>query len=125
MGNGKRRGRLAIGIVVALNKAVGGVEVGDPALIRAVEEGWMLLNNEALFRGLERSRFGGNPPGVGIGTSDRTVGFNTTSAVNRVTPASHSASPLTDGESGPVGLLRGCGKKSESQSDKESGRSNP
>ena len=111
MGNGKRRGRLAIGIVVALNKAVGGVEVGDPALIRAVEGGWTSLNNEALFRGFERSRLGGDLPGVGIGTSDRTVGFNTTSAVNQVTLASHSAFFLTDGESGPVGLLRGCGKE--------------
>ena len=102
---------MAIGVVVTFNKAVGGVEVGDPALIRAVEGGWTLLEDEALFRGLEGSRLGGGLFGVGIGTSDRTVGLNTTSAVNQTTLASHSVFLLTDSESGLVGLLRGCEKE--------------
>ena len=36
MGDGRGRGRLAIGIVVRLNKAIGGVEVRKSALVRAV-----------------------------------------------------------------------------------------
>ena len=40
---------MAIGIVVRLNKAVGGVEVGKSALVRAVEEGRVLLDNEPLL----------------------------------------------------------------------------
>jgi hypothetical protein len=49
VGNGRGRGRLAIGIVVRLNKAVGGVEVGESALIRAVERSRTLFDDEALL----------------------------------------------------------------------------
>lgn len=40
---------MAIGIVVRLNKAVGGVEVGKSALVRAVERSRALLDDEPLL----------------------------------------------------------------------------
>ena len=53
------RGRLTIGIVVRVNDAAGGVEVGKPALIRAIKRGGTLLDNESLLRWLKGSRLGG------------------------------------------------------------------
>ena len=58
MGDGRRRGRLAIGIVIRLDDAAGGVEVGQSALIRAVKGSRTLLDNQLLLRWLERSGFG-------------------------------------------------------------------
>jgi hypothetical protein len=49
VGDGRRRGRLAIGIVVRINDAAGGVEVGEAALIRAVQGCGTLLNDEPLL----------------------------------------------------------------------------
>jgi len=98
-------------MVVRLKEAVGGVEVGESALIGAVERSRSLFDDQALLRWLEGSRLGGRLFGVGIGTSDRTVGLYTTSAVNETTLSSHSGFLLTNGENGPVGLLRGCEKE--------------
>ena len=83
MGNGRGRGRLAIGMVVRLNKAVGGVEVGESALIRAVERSGSLLDNKSLLRRFEGGRLGDGLFGVGIGTSDRTIGLDASSAGTR------------------------------------------
>lgn len=67
MGDGRGRGRLAIGVVVGLNNATGGVEVGESALIRAVEGSGSLLDNEPLLRWFDGSRLGGGLfGGVGI-----------------------------------------------------------
>ena len=46
MGDGRWRGRLAIGIVIRANDAAGGVEVGESALIGTVEGCWTLLDNK-------------------------------------------------------------------------------
>jgi len=43
------RGGLTIGVVVRLNYSVGSVEVGESALIRAVEGRGALLDNEPLL----------------------------------------------------------------------------
>ena len=51
-------GRLTIGIVVRVNDAAGGVEVGESALIRAVKRGGTPLDNESLL---------GWPKGAGSG----------------------------------------------------------
>ena len=104
MGNGRRRGILTIG---AVDKAVEGVEVGDLALIRAIEGGGTLFGNEATLRGSKGSRLGGGLFRVGIGMSGRTVRLYMTSPVSQDTLRSRSVFLLTDGESGPADLLRG------------------
>ena len=114
MGDGRWRGRLAIGIVIRVNHTAGGVEVGESALIRAVEGCWTLLDNEPLLRWFDRSRLGGGLfGGVGIGTSDRTVGLYTTGAVDQATLSPHSVFLLSDGSGSLVGLLCGCERKLE------------
>ena len=100
-------GRSAIGILVRLDKAVGGVEVGKSAL-RAVERSRALLDDELLLRWFEGGRLGSRLFGVGIGTPDRTVGLYATSAVNQTTLSSHSVFLPTNGENRLVDLLRGC-----------------
>ena len=80
------RGRLTIGIVVRVNDAAGGVEVGESALIRAVKRGGTLLDNESLLGWLKGSGLGGRIFGVGIGTADRTVWLYTTGTMNETTP---------------------------------------
>jgi hypothetical protein len=47
--DGRGRGRSAIGIIAGLNNAVGGVKVGDSALIRALEGYRALLHNGSLL----------------------------------------------------------------------------
>ena len=112
VGDGRWGWRLAIGIVVRANDAVGGIEVGEPALIGAVEGCWALLDNEPLLRWLEGSRLGGRLfGGVGIGTSDRTVGLYTTSAVDQTTLSPHTVFLLTNIGDRLVGLLCGCGRR--------------
>ena len=59
MGDRRWRGRLTIGIVIRVNDTAGGVEVGESALIGAVEGCWTLLDNEPLLRWFDRSRLGG------------------------------------------------------------------
>ena len=109
MGDGRRGRRLAIGIVIRANDAMRGIEVGESALIRAVEGCWTLLDNETLLRWFDRSRLGGGLfGGVGIGTSDRTIGLYTTSTVNQTTLSSHGVFLLTNSEDNLVGLLCGC-----------------
>lgn len=49
MGDRGRWRRLAIGVVVRLYNATRGVDVGESALIRAVEGCWALLDNEPLL----------------------------------------------------------------------------
>lgn len=49
MGDRRGRGRLTIGVVVQLNDAAGRVEVGDTALIGAVERSRALFDNEFLL----------------------------------------------------------------------------
>ena len=108
MGDGGWKGRLVIGIVVRANDTAGGVEVGESALIGAVEGCWTLLDNEPLFRWFDRSRLGGGLfGGVGIGTSDRTVGLYTTSAVDQTT-LSPRCFLLLDSSGSLVSLLCGC-----------------
>jgi len=47
--NWRGRRELTIGVVVRLNRSAGGVEVGESALIRAVEGCRTLLDNELLL----------------------------------------------------------------------------
>ena len=55
------------------------------ALIGAVEGRWTLLNNELLLQWFNRSRLGGRPfEGVGIGTSDCTVGLYMTGTADQI-----------------------------------------
>jgi len=83
---GDGRGRLAIGIVIRVNGTMGGVKVDESALIGAVGGCWTLLDNELLLQWFNRSRLRGRLfGGVGIGTSDRTVGLYMTSAVDQIT----------------------------------------
>ena len=110
-GRGRGRGRLTIGVVVRLGKAVGGVEVSKSALIGVVERSRSLFGDEAFLQWLEWSGLGGRLFGVGIGTSGRTVGLHTTSAVDEATLSLDGSFLLTNGGSGPVGLLHGCEKE--------------
>ena len=57
--------------------------------------------------------------GVGIGSSDRTVGLSTTSARTKATLSSHKIALPANGESGPVCFV--AVRKSEIQSDRQSG----
>ena len=86
MGDGRWRGRLAIGIVIQVNGAAGGTKVDGLALIGAVGGCQTLLDNEPLLQRFDRSRLGGRLfGGVGIGTLDHTVAPYTTSAVDQIT----------------------------------------
>ena len=110
MGDGRWRGGLAIGIVIRVNGAAGGVEVCESALIGAVEGFWTLLDNEPLLRWFDRRRLGGGLlGGVGIGTLDRTAGLYTTGAVDQTTL--RSVFLLSDSSGSPVGLRCGCERK--------------
>jgi len=59
-----------IGIVVRLDKAIGGIEVSEAALIGAVERGGALFDDKALLRWLDGGGLGGRLSGVEIGSSD-------------------------------------------------------
>ena len=125
MGDGRWRGRLAIGIVVIrVNNTAGGVEVGESALIGAVEGCWTLLDNELLLRWFDRSRLVGGRlfGGVGIGTSDRTVGLYKTSAVDQTTLSPYSVFLLSDSSGSLVGLLCGCEMKARDGLSQRTGR---
>ena len=108
VGDGRGRGRLAIGIVIRVNGAAGGAGVCDSALIGAVEGFWTLFDNEPLLRWFDRSRLGGGLLG---GTSDCTVGLYTTSAVDQTTL--RSVFLLSDSSGSLIGLRCGCETKLE------------
>ena len=124
MGDGRWRGRLAIGIVIRVNGAAGGIEVCESALIGAVEGFWTLLNNEPLLRWFDRSRLVGGRlfGGVGIGTSDRTVGLYKTSVVDQATLCPYSVFLLSDSSGSLVGLLCGCEMKARDGLSQRAGR---
>ena len=103
------RGRLTIGIVVRVNDATGGVEVGESALIGAVKRGGTRLDNELLLGWLKGSGLGGRIfGGVGIGTADRTVWLYTTGAMNETTPTPDGVFLLTSIGGHLVRLPCGC-----------------
>ena len=100
---------MTIGIVVRVNDAAGGVEVGESALIGAVKRGGTRLDNELLLGWLKGSGLRGRSfGGVGIGTADRTVWLYTTGSMNETTPTPDGVFLLTSIGGHLVRLPCGC-----------------